>query len=75
MLKVPLIKPSTEKILREFELMEILELILLINSEKQIEFLKRFSPKFRIAKEILEFKSKNSSRMKNEKFMLMPKNN
>ena len=49
-----------EKISIEFEFIEILEFILIINSEKQMEWLKRFSPRVLIDKEILEIKSKNN---------------
>ena len=70
-----MIKPSIEKILIEVVSIEILELILLINSEKQIELPKRFSPKFLIAKEILKFKSKICYIIKNEKFIKIPKHN
>ena len=69
---VPLIRPSIVKILIEEEEMEILVFIVFINSEKQIFLLNKFSPKFLIAKEILEFKSNNKSNKKNEKFIKIP---
>ena len=64
-----------EKISIEFEFIEILEFILIINSEKQMEWLKRFSPRVLIDKEILEIKSKNNVKIENEKFINIPKNN
>ena len=59
----------------EFELIDIFVLIVLINSEKQMFLLKRSFPKARIAKVILEFKSKIISTIKNEKFIKIPKYN
>ena len=64
-----------EKISIEFEFIEILEFILIINSEKQMEWLKRFSPRALIDKEILEIKSKNNVKIENEKFINIPKYN
>ena len=64
-----------EKISIEFEFIEILEFILIINSEKQMELLKRFSPRVLIDKEILEIKSKNNVKIENEKFINIPKYN
>ncbi len=64
-----------EKISIEFEFIEILEFILIINSEKQMEWLKRFSPRVLIDKEILEIKSKNNVKIENEKFINIPKYN
>ena len=64
-----------EKISIEFEFIEILEFILIINSEKQMEWLKRFSPRVLIDKEILEIKSKNNVKIENEKFKNIPKYN
>ena len=56
---IPLIRPSNEKISIEEVLIEILLLISNINSEKQIFLLNKFSPKFQIARDILEKISKN----------------
>lgn len=67
--------PFMEKISIEFEFIEILEFILIINSEKQMELLKRFSPRVLIDKEILEIKSKNNVKIENEKFINIPKYN
>ena len=64
-----------EKISIEFEFIEILEFILIINSEKQMEWLKRFSPTVLIDIEILEIKSKNNVKIENEKFINIPKYN
>ena len=64
-----------EKISIEFEFIEILEFILIINSEKQMEWLKRFSTRDLIDKEILEIKSKNNVKIENEKFINIPKYN
>ena len=64
-----------EKISIEFEFIEILEFILIINSEKQMEWLKKFSPRVLIDKEILEIKSKNNVKIENEKFINIPKYN
>ena len=64
-----------EKISIEFEFIEILEFILIINSEKQMEWLKRFSPRVLIDKEILEIKSKNNVKIENEKLINIPKYN
>ena len=72
MLKVPFIKPSKEKILREFVSMAILVLIVLINSEKQMSFWNKVSPKLRIASEMLEFMSTTNSIKKKEKFIAIP---
>ena len=63
-LKVDFIKPSIEKIFVTIESIPIQELILLIKDEKQISVLKRFSPKFLIAKVILEERSKICSNIK-----------
>ena len=60
----PFIKPSKEKTSIEDTLMEILLFISKISSEKHIFLLKRFSPKFLIAKEILEKISKNCDNKK-----------
>ena len=52
------IKPSKEKTSTEVVFTEILELIVKINSEKQISLLNKFSPKFLIARVIFEKISK-----------------
>ena len=72
MLKVPLINPSMEKILREFVSIAILVLIVLINSEKQIFLLNKFDPKALIASDTLEFKLRIISKRKKEKFIQIP---
>lgn len=69
---IPLIKPSKEKISIEDVLTEILVFIFEINSEKQIFFLNKSSPKFLIAKDTLENKSKNCDNKKYEKFIQIP---
>ena len=52
------IKPSKEKTSTEVVFTEILELIVKINSEKQISLLNKFSHKFLIARVIFEKISK-----------------
>ena len=54
------IKPSIEKIFKEFVSIEIVLFIVVINSEKQIFLLNKDSPRFQIANDILELKSKIS---------------
>ena len=61
---ITLIKPSKEKISIEEVSTEILVFMFKINSEKQIFLLNKSSPKFLIAKEILENKSKNCDNKK-----------
>ena len=65
--------PFIEKISKEFECIEMVEFILVINWEKFMEWLKRFSPKYLIEEEILSNKSKNIDKTENEKFIKIPK--
>ena len=71
-LNVLFIKPSTEKIFKELVSTEIWVFIVFINWEKLISELNKLFPKLLIAKEILEFKSKSSWTIKNEKFIQIP---
>ena len=68
----PLIKPSKEKILRVFESIAILVLIVEISSEKQISLPNKSFPNSQIAKETFEFMSIIKFTIKNEKFIQIP---
>ena len=68
-----MINPSTENIFIVILLIPIHEFIFEIKEEKQISVWKILSPKFQIAKVILEDISKICSKMKYEEFIAIPK--
>lgn len=68
----PFSKPSNENMSIDEVFTEIFVFISKINSEKQIFLLNKSSPKFLIAKEILEKISKNCDNKKYEKFIQIP---
>lgn len=71
-LKVPLIRPSKEKMSIELVLIDILLFIVVINSEKHTDFPNKFSPNPLSASDILEFKSNIKEIIKKEQFIAIP---